>query len=92
VTDPVVAQMREKITETDLALVQTVNKRLRMVEQLWRYKEQRGLELHDHAREERMLRYLSRANRGPLSTEGLAELYTLVLELTKREAAQPAEA
>jgi chorismate mutase/prephenate dehydratase len=91
-TDPVVTQMREKITEADLALVQMINKRLKLVEQLWRYKEQRGLELHDPAREEWMLRYLSRANRGPLSTDGLAELYALVLELTKREAAQPAEA
>jgi chorismate mutase len=91
VTDPVVAQMREKITDTDLALLQTVNKRLRLVEQLWRYKEQRGLDLHDPTREEWMLRYLSRANRGPLSADGLAELYALVLELTKREAAQPTE-
>jgi chorismate mutase len=92
VTDPVVAQLREKITDTDLALVQTVNKRLRLVEQFWRYKEKRGLELHDPAREEWILRYLSRANHGPLSTDGLAELYALVLELTKREAAQRAEA
>jgi chorismate mutase len=91
-TDPVVEQMREKITEIDLALVQAVNKRLRLVEQLWLYKEQRGLGLHDPAREEWMLRYLSRANRGPLSADGLAELYTLLLDLTKRETALPAEA
>jgi chorismate mutase/prephenate dehydratase len=90
--DPVVSQFREKITEVDRALVEAMNKRLRLVEQLWRYKEQHGLSLHDPARESWMLRYLSRANRGPLSAEGLAELYALVLELTKREAGHTAEA
>ena len=90
--DPVVAQFREQITEVDRALVETMNKRLRLVDQLWRYKEQHGLALHDPARESWMLSYLSRANRGPLSADGLAELYALVLELTKRQAAQPVEA
>ena len=32
-----------------------------------------------------MLNYLLRANRGPLSTDGLRELFTEILDLTKRE-------
>jgi chorismate mutase len=92
VTDPVVVQLREKITEIDRALIETVNKRLRLVEQLWRYKEEHDLALRDPAREEWMLHYQTRANRGPLSAKGLAELYALVLELTRREAARPVEA
>jgi hypothetical protein len=32
-----------------------------------------------------MLRYLARANRGPLSQQGLEELFGAVLALTKRE-------
>jgi hypothetical protein len=32
-----------------------------------------------------MLRYLLRANRGPLSPEGLCEIFAAILELTKRE-------
>ena len=35
-----------------------------------------------------MLQYLARANRGPLSAEGLRELFTEVLDLTKREVAR----
>jgi hypothetical protein len=31
--------------------------------------------------------YLSRANRGPLSAEGLREIFTVILEVAKREAA-----
>ena len=91
-SDPVVSQIREQITDADRVLVETMNKRLKLVQQLWRYKEQHGLPLHDPAREAWMLTYLTRANRGPLSPAGLAELYAQVLELTKRETAQPAEA
>ena len=32
-----------------------------------------------------MLQYLSRANRGPLSAEGLREIFEELLDLTKRE-------
>jgi hypothetical protein len=32
-----------------------------------------------------MIQYLTRANRGPLSAEGLRELFTFVLDLSKRE-------
>jgi chorismate mutase len=87
-SDPVVDQLREQITSADRALVETINKRLELVRQLRRYKERHGLPFLDPAREEWMLRYLTRANRGPLSAEGLAELYAQVLDLTKRETAE----
>lgn len=32
-----------------------------------------------------MLRDVSRSNRGPLSPHGLEEIYTAILDLTKRE-------
>ena len=32
-----------------------------------------------------MLQYLTRANRGPLSTDGLREIFEELLDLTKRE-------
>jgi hypothetical protein len=35
-----------------------------------------------------MLSYLQRANRGPMSAEGLREFYGQVLALTKREVAE----
>ena len=42
-------------------------------------------DLSDLAREEWMLQYLSRGNRGPLSQDGLSELYHELLDLMKRE-------
>ena len=68
-----------------------MNTRLKLVARLKRYKESRGLEFVDLQREEWMLNYLLRANRGPLSADGLRELFTEILDLTKREVARAEE-
>ena len=86
--DPVIRELREKISDTDRAIVEAINTRLKHVAQLKQYKELRGIEFVDHAREESMLQHLAQANPGPLSTEGLTELYTKILDLTKREVAR----
>jgi chorismate mutase len=85
--DPLIRQLREQLSDVDRALVDAVNARLRLVARLKRYKESRGLEFVDPEREEWMFSYLARANRGPLSEEGLRRLYQEVLDLTKRELA-----
>ena len=84
-TDPLIRQLREQISDTDRAVVDAINTRLKLVARLKRYKEDRGLEFVDLEREEWMLNYLLRANRGPLSADGLRELFTEILDLTKRE-------
>ena len=68
-----------------------MNARLRLVARLKAYKESRGLEFVDLEREEWMLNYLLRANRGPLSADGLRELFMEILDLTKREVARAEE-
>ena len=83
--DPVIKQFREQISDTDRAIVDALNKRLKLVAQIKAYKESRGVSFLDPEREEWMLQYLTRANRGPLSAEGLRELFTFVLDLSKRE-------
>ncbi len=83
--DPVIRQLREQISDADCALVEAINRRLELVARLKQYKESRGIGFLDPAREEWMVRYLTRANRGPLSADGLAEIYAAVLDLTKRE-------
>jgi chorismate mutase/prephenate dehydratase len=87
--DPVLERLRDEIMAADRALVETINTRLELVAEIRRYKERNELPFLDPAREEWMLAYLTRANRGPLSEEGLAELYALVLDLSKRETGEP---
>ena len=83
--DEHIAKVRREISDVDRALLDLVNKRLKLVSGLKRYKEEHGIGFVDLAREEWMLQYLHRMNRGPLSAEGLAELYHGLLELMKRE-------
>jgi chorismate mutase/prephenate dehydratase len=83
--DPLIRQLREQISDTDRSIVEAMNTRLRLVARLKLYKESRGIGFLDPEREEWMLQYLQRANRGPLSNEGLQELFEEILDLTKRE-------
>jgi chorismate mutase len=83
--DPLIKQLRQQISDTDRSIVEAMNARLRLVSRLKRYKESRGIGFIDPEREEWMLQYLQRANRGPLSSDGLKELFDEVLDLTKRE-------
>jgi len=84
-SDPVIRQLREQLSDNDVKIVEAINARLKLVARLKTVKEERGIGFLDPAREEWMLQYLTRANRGPLSAEGLQEIYSELLDLTKRE-------
>jgi chorismate mutase len=83
--DPLIKQLRQQISDTDRSIVDAINARLRLVARLKSHKESRGIDFLDPKREEWMLQYLARANRGPLSQDGLKELFEEILDLTKRE-------
>ena len=84
-TDERFAELRRLIGENDRALVEAVNVRLRLVEELWRLKAERGDARLDPERELRLREALRETNAGPLSQEGLDRLVGELLELTKRE-------
>jgi chorismate mutase len=86
--DPLIRQLREQISDADRTIIEAINARLKLVSRLKGYKESRGLSFLDPEREEWMLSYLSRANRGPLSSDGLREIFGEILDLTKREVAR----
>ncbi len=87
-SDPVIRQLREQLSDNDVKIVEAINARLKLVARLKAVKEERGIGFLDPAREEWMLQYLTRANRGPLSSHGLQEIYAELLDLTKREVAR----
>jgi chorismate mutase len=83
--DPVLRELREQISATDRAILDAVNARLELVARIKEYKESRGIGFLDPERERSMLRELADGNSGPLSAEGLRELFAEILDLTKRE-------
>jgi chorismate mutase len=84
-TDRLIQELRSQISDNDRAIVRALNKRIELVARLKRYKESQGIEFVDPQQEDAILRDLARANRGPVSQDGLRELYTAILELTKKE-------
>ena len=86
--DPFIRQTREQISDADRRLIEALNARLALVAKLKSYKENHGIGFLDPEREEWMLQYLQRVNRGPLSQEGLAVFFAQVLDLTKREVSE----
>jgi len=84
-SDPVIRQFRENISNNDLKLVEALNKRLKLVAQLRVYKQQQDVEFYDPEREDWLLTFVSRANKGPLSSDGLREIFEQILKLTKAE-------
>ena len=84
-SDPTVQRLREEISEVDRAIVDAVNRRLELVARLKRHKDENGIPFLDPERERAMLEHLAQANAGPLTAEGLRELYAELLSLTKRE-------
>ena len=86
-TDPIIRHHRDQIAAIDLEILDAINRRIPLVKHLKDYKEAQGLGFHDPAQEDRVLAQLIQANPGPLSEEGLQEIFGLILQWAKREAA-----
>ena len=86
-TDAALDDLRKLLAANDLALLDLVNRRLDLVEKIKQRKSELGVAFVDPEREAWLLDYLRGANTDPLSDEGLHELLTTVLDLTKRELA-----
>jgi chorismate mutase len=78
-------ELRAEIAANDRAIVEAVNVRLRLVEELWRLKDERGDARLDPDREALLRAALAAANAGPLSRTGLGRLVDELLSLTKDE-------
>ena len=83
--DPVVGNLRTRITEADRAILTALNERLELVRELREHKAASGWDFVDRGREAELVDELVRGNQGPLSESGLRELFSYLLALTKRE-------
>jgi len=87
--DAALDRLRALLATNDLALLDSVNRRLDLVHEIKQRKEELGVSFVDPEREAWLLDHLRAANKGGLSDEGLRELLVAVLDLTKRELDRP---
>ena len=83
--DRTVKELRDEIAAVDLAILADVNARIELVARIRSYKAEAGLPFVDRERERELIAALDLQNAGPLSDDGLRELYLYLLDLTKRE-------
>jgi chorismate mutase len=84
VSDPL-TRLREQIATHDRAILAAVNARLQLVAELKQHKQRAGVDFVDPEQEERLVAVLQEANNGPLSQDGVRQLFEHILALTKRE-------
>jgi chorismate mutase / prephenate dehydratase len=80
-----VARFRAEIGEVDRELLDGINRRLELVRDLKRYKEEHGIAFVDPSREAELLEERVRQNQGPLSEAGVRAFFVELLALIKRE-------
>jgi len=85
--DPVVDELRARITAADTEIVAAVNRRAALVAELHAHKRANGYDVFDAGREEQVIAAALGANPGPISDAGIRELYGVILPLCTREAA-----
>jgi len=81
----VIDEYREQITAADRVLLAAVNERIELVRALHEHKKTEGVPLRDPAREEDLIRQMQVENSGPLSDDGVADLFRYVVDLTRKE-------
>jgi chorismate mutase len=74
------AESRSKIDEIDRQLVELLNRRTRIVEDIGRAKEASGLPIYEPNREEDVFRNVFAHNQGPLTSEALRGIYERIID------------
>ncbi len=80
-------RLRAEVAGADEEILALVNRRLELVREIKAHKQAHGLDFLDPGQEERLLARLREANGGPLSAEGVEQLFREILDLLKRELA-----
>src|ERR1700733_2219186 len=73
-------ESRAKIDELDRQLVELLNRRTRIVEDIGRAKEASGLPIYEPNREEDVFRNVLSHNQGPLTSEALRGVYERIID------------
>jgi chorismate mutase/prephenate dehydratase len=83
-----IEHFRARIDAADQQLLDALEHRVRLVVELWRLKELRGVPRHDPEREKEIVARLVEERRGTLGEESIRDFVQLVLWVSREEAAR----
>jgi chorismate mutase-like protein len=81
---PKLWQRRAEIDEIDQRLLDLLNQRARIVEDIGKLKREHRLPVLDGTRESQVLRRLRSQNQGPLDTRGVAAIFRSIIRESRR--------
>lgn len=76
-------KLRERIDAVDLALLESLNDRARLVEAVGQLKQDRGTVVYEPGRERRIVEGLSARNEGPFPDAGLGPVFREIISATR---------
>src|SRR5579863_10569390 len=74
------AESRKEIDALDLQLLELLNRRTRVVEEIGRAKESAGLPIYEPKREEDVFRNVTDHNGGPLTTDAVKSIFERIID------------
>ena len=74
-----VQDLREQVDEVDRRLIQGLNERARIVQELATIKAEAGVAIFDPKREEEILQKVAEENPGPIYDTSMREIFELIL-------------
>ena len=74
------AECRRKIDALDMRLLELLNERTRIVEQIGRIKQHLSLPIYEPKREEDVFRNVTEHNSGPLSSEAVKRVFERIID------------
>ena len=77
-------ELRQKIDEVDLELLNALNQRAKLVMEVGKIKQKEQIEVLDKGRETALMKRLSEHNTGPLDEEMLQDLFQSIINILKR--------
>ena len=77
-------ELRQKIDEVDLELLNALNQRAKLVMEVGEIKQAEKIEVLDKGREAALMKRLSEHNKGPLDEEMLQDLFQSIINILKR--------
>lgn len=79
-----IADWRKKIDEIDRKLVELLNQRARMAQEIGRLKRNTQMPIYEPDREQTILSNVRRENRGPLPHEELARIFERMIDVMRK--------
>jgi chorismate mutase len=74
------ARCRERIDELDLRLLELLNQRTTVVEEIGRIKQHLTLNIYEPKREEEVFANITRHNKGPLPDDALKRIFERIID------------